>query len=195
MSAPASSSLCKSATAAMALLFAINVSCFADSPAPSSADAQYNWLFVQSGSSGSFDGKTLTLNGVGATLAFTDRPDRIARHMPTSRLIEAGSVGEDNFKEDPPNAVVSVFRGEKPQNATVVLMAPTLEGTTLSYEIKVLEGEIPPSFDEVSLFIDRFGRGAALVGGMAIGHAVSSSNQSSTTTAVQCPPCPACICN
>lgn len=197
MFVPLSSPLRTSFAAALALLFATNAPCLADSPTPSSEDVQYNWLFVQSGSSGSFDGKTLTLNGVVDTLAFTDRPDRIVRHMSTSRLIEAGSFGPDNFQENPPNAVLSVFRDGTPQNATVVLMKPTLEGMKLSYPVKVLDGEIPPSFDQVSLFIDRFGRGVALVGGIAIGHAISNSNQPATT-AVQCPaavPCPACICN
>ncbi|MDX2446039.1 MAG: hypothetical protein QNK29_02435, partial [Desulfobacterales bacterium] len=34
-------------------------------------------LFVQSAMSGSFDGKTLTLNNVGPTGFFTDRPQRV----------------------------------------------------------------------------------------------------------------------
>jgi hypothetical protein len=38
-------------------------------------------LFVQNGLSGTFDGKTLTLKGVGPTLFFSDRPKRVTGQL------------------------------------------------------------------------------------------------------------------
>lgn len=156
-------------------------------------DAEY--LFVQNASSGSFDGKVLTLEGVGSTLFFTDRPNRIVGHVDTARLIKEVSTGKDNFKESPPNATISILDDKGVTNAVVVLLEPKLDGQTIAYPVEVLDGKIPSTFKTASLFIDRWGRGAmfltgAIVGG-AVGHAAGSSSaqaQQSTTYVVADPP-------
>jgi hypothetical protein len=134
-------------------------------------------LFVQNGTAGTFDGTRLTLEGVGPTMFFTDRPNRIGGHMRTARLISEWGKGPDNFVENPPNASLSIFQPGGIHTALVELYEPKLEGNTLSYRIKVLGGEVPSKFKEASLFIDMFGRGAAFVGGMAIGHAITRARQ------------------
>jgi len=154
-----------------------------------------DYLFVQNASSGSFDGTTLTLEGVGSTLFFSDRPNRIVGHVDTARLIKETSTGPDNFKENPPNATISILVDKGVFNAVVVLMEPKLDGHTIAYPVKVLDGKIPPTFKAASLFIDAWGRGAAfltgaIVGG-AVGHAAGSSSaqaQQSTTYVVADPP-------
>lgn len=156
-------------------------------------DAEY--LFVQNASSGSFDGKVLTLEGVGSTLFFTDRPNRIVGHVDTARLIKEVSTGPGSFKESPPNATISILDEKGVTNAVVVLLEPKFDGHTIAYPVKVLDGKIPASFKTASLFIDAFGRGAmfltgAIVGG-AVGHAAGSSSaqaQQSTTYVVADPP-------
>ena len=54
-------------------------------------------LFVQNAASGSFDGKTLTLNGVGSTLFFSDRPERITGQVRTSDFVGHWTKSADNF--------------------------------------------------------------------------------------------------
>jgi hypothetical protein len=155
-------------------------------------DAEY--LFVQNASSGSFDGKVLTLEGVGSTLFFTDRPNRIVGHVDTARLIKEVSTGKDNFKESPPNATISILDDKGVTNAVVVLLEPKFDGHTIAYPVQVLDGDIPATFKAASLFIDRWGRGAmfltgAIVGG-AVGHAAGSSSaqEKQTTTYVVADP-------
>lgn len=121
------------------------------------ADQEASWLFVQSATSGTFDGETLTLEQVPAALLFSDRPERITGHMQTSHLLQAWDQGEDSLAADPPNAVLSTFgEGERPTLGTVVLSDPNLEGSTLTYSIEVLDGEVPERFGQASLFIDNW---------------------------------------
>jgi hypothetical protein len=48
-------------------------------------------LFVPTGASGTFDGKTLTLKGVGPTLFFSDRPERVTGHLSTAESSTTGA--------------------------------------------------------------------------------------------------------
>jgi len=126
-------------------------------------------LFVQNGASGTFDGKTLTLKGVGPTLFFSDRPERIAGQLRTSDFVGHWTKGSDNFAANPPNATLSIFSATEVNSAVVVLTNPKLDRNTLSYTVKVLEGKLPPSFRESSLFIDILGRWRMAAMGMAVG--------------------------
>ena len=149
---------------------------------------QVNWLFVMTGTSGSFDGKTITLHNVPPTLMFSDRPYRIFGHMDTAKLIKEVSTGPDSFAEDPPNAVLSTFGGNLPTTATVVLYKPTLTENTLSFPVKVSEGNIPRTFEGATLFIDHWHRHphiGAFVVGAAVGSAVHHASQPKTVVVQQ----------
>jgi len=125
-------------------------------------------LFVQSTTSGSSDGKTLTLNGVPSTLYFSDRPKRIAGHMQTDSFVAEWAKGKDSFESNPPNAVLSVISESGVIDSTVELSNPQLKGNQISYQLKVLDGTPPTQFKSASLFID--GHGGAFIGGMVAGH-------------------------
>src|SRR5215472_11969702 len=71
------------------------------------------FLFVQNAKDVSFENGTMTLHGVNpVTVCFTDRPERIAGHMPTSKIVPMWSEGKDSFTADPPNATLSIFSGD-----------------------------------------------------------------------------------
>ncbi len=159
-------------------VLSLTQSASAQTAAEKAPNAQF--LFVQSASTGSFDGKQLRLNGVGKTIFFSDRPYRINGHAKTSHFVEFWNKGADSFKADPPNATLSVFdEDEGPvKNAVIELLNPVLEGNTITYDVKILEGKIPEAFEEASLFIDDTGWGVAggLLGGMVLGKAMSNDN-------------------
>ncbi len=121
---------------------------------------QIDALFVQSATSMSYDkasGK-LVLRGVSpATIVFSDRPNRIAGHMDTKEFVPFWSEGKDSFAKDPPNATVSIFGEESLTQVVATLRNPVLTGDTLSYEVKVLQGEMPAKGGLVSVFIDIIG--------------------------------------
>jgi hypothetical protein len=141
----------------------------AQAPRADQPSTKVELLFVQNAASGSFDGKTLTLRGVGSTLFFSDRPERIAGHVRTSDFVGHWAEGSDNFAANPPNATLSVFGAKEASSIVVVLTNPRLDRNTLSYTVKIVEGKLPASFKESSLFIDILGRWRMAAMGMAVG--------------------------
>lgn len=143
------------AALAMTLLF---LGIFA---ANASEEKKADFLFVQTAKSMTFDPDTSTLkleNVSPVTLFFTDRPERYAGNMETARFIPFWSEGEDSFKSDPPNADVSILDGKTLKQTVVELQNPVLDKDTLTYTVKVIEGEMPAEGTEVAVFIDIIGR-------------------------------------
>jgi hypothetical protein len=143
----------------------------AQPPTPQPAPAKVELLFVQNALTGSFDGKTLTLRGVGPTLFFSDRPERVTGNLGTAEFVGHWDKGPDSFAKNPPNATLSIFDEKDVTSVVVELTRPTLQRDTLSYQAKVLTGKLPASFKESSLFIDILGRWRMAARGMAVGEA------------------------
>jgi hypothetical protein len=112
-------------------------------------------LIVLNARSAKLDGQKLVLDGVlpSATL-FTSRPVRSVGHMVTPDMVEIWRTG--SFAKDPPNATVSVFSkdGSSVSDIVVVLTAAKLEGERLTFEVKLLEGDLGKSDGPASIFID-----------------------------------------
>jgi hypothetical protein len=118
-------------------------------------------LFVQSATAVSSRDDTITLHGLSsATLYFSDRPKREVGHIATERFVDLWDEGENSFKVDPPNAVLSFLEldDSPPEDAVVMLSEPSFEGESITYKVNVLEGSIPAQARHCSLFIDTFGR-------------------------------------
>jgi hypothetical protein len=80
---------------------------------PKTAD----FLFVQTAKGMTFDKSTgkLTLDGVSpVTVAFSDRPERIAANMKTADFAPFWNKGKNSFLSDPPNADISLLEGKPP---------------------------------------------------------------------------------
>ena len=135
-----------------------------------SANAQITWttrgkpsgkmdvLYVQNAKSVTLEKGKLVLHGVNpATICFTDRPARLAGHLPTTGFIPLWSEGKNSFLKDPPNATLSVFSGNQVSDLVVEISNPVLSGSNLTYDAKVLEGAASVSGGECSLFIDIIG--------------------------------------
>jgi len=121
---------------------------------------QADFLFVQTAKAMAFDKSTnkLTLDSISSTtLFFSDRPERIAGNMKTSAFVPFWSTGKDSFLSDPPNADISILEGDKLRQVVVVLQTPVLKGDTLTYTVKVLQGDMPAKGADVSVFIDIIG--------------------------------------
>jgi len=122
--------------------------------------ASADFLFVQTADSMAFDAatSTLTLSGVSpVTLFFSDRPERIAGNMSTTRFVPFWSEGKDSFLSDPPNADLSIMENGTLRQTVVVLRDPKLEGDRMTYQVTIVDGEMPVTGAEVSVFIDVIG--------------------------------------
>jgi hypothetical protein len=115
-------------------------------------------LFVQNAQGVSRDDGRMTLKGITpTTIFFSDRPQRIAGHMSTEEFVSLWSKGKDSFLADPPNATLSVFGEGKVSDVVVELRNPRLTGQDFSYDVRVLDGTMPPQGGACSLFIDVIG--------------------------------------
>jgi hypothetical protein len=115
-------------------------------------------LFVMNAHGASLQGQTLTLAGVSPTsIVFADRPVRAAGHLPTEALLEEWTTGD--FAKDAPNATVSVLSkdGASAHDVVVELKSPRLEGDRLTFDVRVLEGDLAGADGPASVFVDIIG--------------------------------------
>ena len=141
------------------------------------AQAPVPSLGVINSDGATLEGNKLTLTGITKNvIIFADRPVRAAGHETTELFISRWDDGKDSFKNDPPNATVSVLGGEKDgvTDAVVVLKNPKLDGTTLTFDVDVLEGDLKGLQGPAAVFIDWFAAGGyhgGYHGGVAVGGA------------------------
>ena len=120
---------------------------------------EFEALYAQTAAGMAYDNGRLTLNSIApTTLYFSDRPERITGHITTQEFFDSWGEGDDSFASDPPNAVLSIFSEEEVNDVVVVLQEPTLVGDQMSYQVDILDGEMPASGGASSLFIDMIGR-------------------------------------
>jgi hypothetical protein len=118
-------------------------------------------LFVQSAHGMTSSDGSVTFHGLAhATLFFADRPQRIVGHLTSRKFVDQWGEGENSFAEDPPNAVVSFLEdGDAvPEEVTLTIRDPQLDGDTLTYRVDILDGTLPAKAGPCSLFIDPVGR-------------------------------------
>ena len=115
-------------------------------------------LYVQNAKGVSLEKGKLVLHGVNpTTICFTDRPARLAGHLPTRSFVPLWSEGKDSFLKDPPNATLSIFSGDKVSDLVIEISNPVLSGGNLTYNAKVLEGAASTRGGACTLFIDIIG--------------------------------------
>ena len=115
-------------------------------------------LFVMNARGANLQGQTLTLAGVSPTaIVFADRPVRAAGHLPTEVLLEEWTTGD--FAKDAPNATVSVLSkdGVSAHDVVVELRSPRLEGDRLTFDVRVLEGDLAGADGPAAVFVDIIG--------------------------------------
>jgi hypothetical protein len=146
--------------------------CATTSTTSSTASDKVQLMFVQIAEDLKVDTATSTFRLVKVnqqTLYFSDRPERIAGHINMASYLKewTSQAGKDNFKADPPNAVLSVYERGKTENtlAVVKIMNPALDGADLVYSYKLIEGKLPSGGGATALFIDWIGVG----GGVGVG--------------------------
>jgi hypothetical protein len=129
-------------------------------------------LLVINAGGAKLEGDKLVLSGVSAnSIIFSDRPTRAAGHIATDEIVKQWGAGADSFDKDPPNATVSVLGGGSDvDDAVVTLKAPKLDGTTLTFDVSVLEGNLTGTTGPAAMFIDHW-RGWNNAGWYALGAA------------------------
>ncbi len=117
-----------------------------------------DYLFVQTAEGGSYAEGVLTLDGVSATVFFSDHPRREVGHTPNEKFAARfGDADDDDDTDDLPGAVLSVHDAEDATAVMAILSTPIVSGQTITYQVEVLEGSITATFGAATLFIDTEG--------------------------------------
>jgi hypothetical protein len=133
----------------------------ASTPLPGKASVKVEMapsLIVMNAHGATLQGQALTLTGVSPnSIVFADRPVRVAGHLLTRHLLEEWTLG--SFAKDAPNATVSVLSktGDAVRDAVVVLRDPRLDGDRLTFNVRVLEGNLSGADGPASVFVDIIG--------------------------------------
>lgn len=108
-------------------------------------------ILTQQAANMTFDGKTLTLSGVPPITNFrVDRPERIGGSMTTEQFVKLWNATVQVFKNDPPNAALTIL-GPTPTQVIVEVGSVTQNGNTLTFNASLLDGDIPSSGGPVNL--------------------------------------------
>jgi hypothetical protein len=117
-------------------------------------------LIVLNAGAASLGAQVLTLDHVAPNaIVFADRPVRAAGHVLTQHVLEEWAIGDDSFAKDPPNATVSVLgkNGDGVRDAVVELKNPRMTGDQLTFDVRVLEGDLTGGDGPAAVFIDIIG--------------------------------------
>ncbi len=127
-------------------------------PVINEADAP-KFLYTMSAKSGTYENGRLTLNDVPLVVYFSDRPARISGQLSIQVFEQGWRQGPDSFKADPPNATLSILSEDGNKNIVVELSEPDVKvkEDTISFKVRVLDGDLPKTFEHSTLFIDSFG--------------------------------------
>ena len=118
-------------------------------------------LFVHNAKSSVMNGNTLIMKGFYPAVSFfCDRPQRMAGSLTVQEFLDSVSEGPDSFKDNPPNAVLSVISGGQIVDVVLELTnKPQIIGDAMIYpNVRIIEGEPVASGLMSSLFIDMVGR-------------------------------------
>jgi len=122
---------------------------------PNMAIAAPSYEYVQQAASLSYDGRTLTLEGLApATIFFSDRPYRLAGHVETAVFANLWDAPAGTFAQSPPNAAISVLGETNAAPAIVTLTSAQVDGDSISYGVRLVSGQPPETARNVALFID-----------------------------------------
>ncbi|HEX3403608.1 MAG TPA: hypothetical protein VHT74_25100 [Acetobacteraceae bacterium] len=117
-------------------------------------------LIVLNAGGATLAGQVLTLSHVAPNaITFADRPVRAAGHALIADVLGEWAPADGSFAKDPPNATVSVLGkgGEGVRDAVVELKNPRLNGDELTFDVRVLEGDLTGGDGPAAVFIDIIG--------------------------------------
>ena len=115
-----------------------------------------NYLFVINFDNGTFADGKLTLNGNAQSnvIYFSDKPLVESGHMGIKKFVSIWGQGEQNFNSIPPNSTLSIIKDEVENNTVFILSNPKVSGTSIIFDVELVEGKPASKFDAGGLFLD-----------------------------------------
>jgi predicted transcriptional regulator len=119
-----------------------------------SAEEAKDWLFVLTGLSAQVSDNVLSVvDEDGKVFGFTDRPFRSHANLTTEQFESLWGT-DASFSQDPPNAVLTYMIGEEAKEVEIILESAVAAGDSMSFDFKIVSGEVLKEFGRFSLFVD-----------------------------------------
>jgi hypothetical protein len=112
------------------------------------------WLFMESAEVMHFDGRTLVMERNHFYVTMFSLPLRRTKMVLLSDVVAEWSQAPESFQKNPPNAAVTVMVDGTAVKSVITMSNPRMDGDTVAYDVKILEGSLPKLGQETSLFID-----------------------------------------
>ena len=120
-------------------------------------DLQKEWLYTHTAlEATATSSTTLVIPFTEDIFAFTDRPNREFKYISGDEFASYWNDydGENSFKLDPPNAVLTWVDADGVEEVEVVITDADFDGTNVIYTIENTTITANQSFEDVSLFVD-----------------------------------------
>ena len=122
-----------------------------------SNDLQKEWLYTHTAlEATAISSATIVIPFTEDIFAFTDRPNREFKYISGDEFASYWNDydGENSFKLDPPNAVLTWVDTDGVEEVEVVITDANFDGDNIIYTIENSSITANQSFEEVSLFVD-----------------------------------------
>lgn len=111
------------------------------------------YLFVITGDSGAYADGKLTLSGTPIVVFNYIGTTREVGHFLVGTFIEVWQTNSSTYNANPPSGTLSVLDAKGAGNAVIAVSSPSATLNSITFDVKVLEGEVPASFNASSLFL------------------------------------------
>lgn len=112
------------------------------------------YFYAMTARQGTYDGETLTLKGVPLVIYFSDSPYRKVGHIKLDTFMKIWSQASPDLNKNPPNAVLAIDSPTGDVEVVVELKNLKVDGDDVSFNLHILEGDMPESFGYASMLID-----------------------------------------
>lgn len=111
------------------------------------------YLFIITGDSGTYEDGKLTIAGVPIVSFNYLGSTREVGHFLVGRFIETWDKNSLTYNAKPPSGTLSVLDEKGAGNAVIAVSSPTSTLNSITFNVKVLEGQVPESFNAGTLFL------------------------------------------
>lgn len=111
------------------------------------------YLFILTADTGTFKDGKLTLKGTPIVAFYAIGVKRDAGHFFSEQFVKMWDTKAVILKADPPNGTINVLDEKGSYSGVMEFSEPVATINTVTFKARVLEGDIPASFNSTSMFL------------------------------------------